>query len=203
VSFISYVNNALVSVPVTAKPSKSPNTSFSSLIASEIHAMSVVQSQSSHVDITTKQILQASGHTANADTKIDPSQIFPNLTLPVNWKTSGHPERSHVDRTADKLAAGIMYLPVQKVNADVKADPSPTSKHNSIDIAGLVNFARPNARVVMASSQAGPATVGVGNNPRVFVSERTASSHAWESLQNGRKGGLLAGGIIAGVSVQI
>ena len=187
----------------TTKAITSSLESFSSIFASEIHSLSMIPAKPSIVT-PTKHATDTSNQNATGDAKGAFSGIFPNLSVPLIGKAIEQHEKFHDPDTASKIVAGIMYFPMPTTTAVVNTPAGTASKPRSIDIASIVNFSRPNDRVIMAAAHAETPMLSIGNNPSVFIAQRSQMPlNDWGRYQNGHKGGMLADGAIAGISIQI
>jgi hypothetical protein len=75
----------------------------------------------------------------------------------------------------------------------------------SMDIASIVNFSEPSTSAALKAET----RISIGGNPSVVISSRSqAPSNEWEryrmeSYPQGRKDGILAGGVIAALRIEI
>ena len=83
-----------------------------------------------------------------------------------------------------------------------------TKMTGTIDIASIVNIIEPGTKLESAVSKA-KAIISIGSNPSVVIRSRSqAPSDEWEryraeSNPQGRKDGILAGGVIAAFRIEI
>ena len=78
----------------------------------------------------------------------------------------------------------------------------------SIDVASIVNFNEPGTKLVRAADEAGTIVIASGN-PSVIISSRSRAPlnegehYLMESSEQGQKGGILAGGVMAAFRIPL
>lgn len=204
--FVSPVQRNLALAPLPVKVAPPQQGLFSSIFASELHSLSNSPSASSGAALHGKTAIDLPCQMPVATAKTSFTQLFPNLTTPVVSRESGRHQKSNMAETSNKIVPGIMYLPMPPVALPVKADTYQASSPRAIDIASIVNFTRPNSRVVRAASQSG-AIASIGDNPSVFIANRSQTSTNVENHYNTeprwQKSGIMSGGFIVGLRMQI
>ena len=206
--YISPIQNKLAAAPPPIKAAPSPQKSFSSFFASELHSLSSVPSKSSAVS-SAKNAISQSSQTTTGVAVTSFSQLFPNLAVPPVVSASEQNKSNASAAAANKIVPGIVNLPISDASSAAKMDKSPADKKTgSIDIASIVNFHNAGTNVTRQATQAGT-IVSIGDNPNVVISSRSQFSltegerYRMESSTQGQKGGVLAGGITMAFRIDI
>ena len=210
--FISLIQNTPAAALPPSKAAPSPQKSFSSIFATELHSLSSVPGKSSAGISSAKNaknpIKQPGQNTAGV-AMASFSQLFPNLAVHPVGSANEQNKSAASAATANKIVPGIVNLPMSNTSAVVKMDKvSGYKKTGSIDIASIVNFHNSGTKATKPATQAGT-IASIGDNPNVAISKRSqVPSNEWaryrmESSPQGQKGGVLAGGVMVAFRVAI
>lgn len=204
--FVSPIQSRLETGAPSVKPASSPQESFSAIFASELRTLSKVPVTSSSPARDIKAVTAQKAEPAAAKSSF--SQIFPHLSAPV-IKSTADQNGSPSSEVSGKIVPGIVNIPMPAASAVIRPDKTAAiKKSGAIDIASIVNFARPGSRMAAAAPTNG-AIVSTGGNPSVVVSSRSkAPSTEWdryrmESSPQNQKGGVLGGGVMVALRIEI